>query len=98
MAVSVRIPTPLQQFTGNSDEVQVSAGTIRELVNSLSSTYPGIQDRICDESGKLRRFVNIYVNGEDIRTLQKDETVLKDGDEVSLIPSIAGGSAWHPAG
>ncbi|HET6386846.1 MAG TPA: MoaD/ThiS family protein [Armatimonadota bacterium] len=91
MAISVRIPTPLQQFTANSDEVLVEAGTIKEMVTNLSSKYPGIQDRLCDDTGKIRRFVNIYVNGEDIRTLQKDETVLKDGDEVSLVPSIAGG-------
>ena len=91
MAVNVLIPTPLQQLTGNTDLVQVSAGSIREMVDLLSSSYPGIRDRLCDDAGKLRRFMNVYVNGEDIRSLQREDTVLKDGDEISLVPAIAGG-------
>jgi len=92
MAIKVRIPTPLQRLTQNQEEVSADGKTIRELVANLDKSYPGICDRICDENGKLRRFVNIYVNEEDIRFLKGDETPLKDGDEVSIIPAIAGGS------
>ena len=91
MAVKVRIPTPLQRLTKNQEEVSVEGENIRELVTNLEKSYPGIQERICDENGKLRRFVNIYVNEEDIRFLKGEETTLKDGDEVSIIPAIAGG-------
>jgi sulfur-carrier protein len=91
MAVNVRIPTPLQQFTGNSSQIEVSAGSIQEMVAALGVTYPGMQERICDGTGKLRRFVNVYVNDEDIRFLDGDNTRLKDGDEVSIVPAIAGG-------
>jgi len=91
MAVKVRIPTPLQKLTGNLSEVEVNGRNIRELVENLEKKYPGIKERITDEKGKIRRFVNIYVNEEDIRFLQMEETPLKDGDEVSIIPAIAGG-------
>ena len=91
MAVKVRIPTPLQKLTNNQAEVSTSAGSITQLIDHLEKTYPGIRGRLCDEAGKVRRFVNIYVNDEDIRFLQKENTPLKDGDEVSIIPAIAGG-------
>lgn len=91
MGVKVRIPTPLQKLTNNQPEVQVAASSITELIDSLEKTYPGIKGRICDEAGKLRRFVNVYVNDEDIRFLQKENTSIKEGDEVSIIPAIAGG-------
>ena len=92
MAVTVRIPTPLQRLTNGQVEVQCAGKTVTELLNDLERRYPGIKERICDEQGKLRRFVNIFVNEEDIRFAQGDQTAVKDGDEVSIIPAIAGGS------
>ncbi len=89
--IKVRIPTPLKPLTKNQGEVDVAAGSITDLVNSLESSYPGIKSRLCDESGELRRFVNIYVNEEDIRFLKGKDTALKTGDEVSIVPAIAGG-------
>jgi molybdopterin synthase sulfur carrier subunit len=91
MPVSVRIPTPLQSLTGNQAQVSASGNTVAELLADLEQRFPGFKDRIRDESGKLRRFVNVYVNQEDIRFLQGDQTPLKDNDEVSIIPAIAGG-------
>lgn len=91
MAIKVRIPTPLQKIAKNQTEVVANGGNIKELIDNLERDYPGIKERICDENGKLRRFINIYVNEEDIRFLQRDDTLLKDGDEVSIIPAIAGG-------
>jgi len=90
MAVKVRIPTPLQRLTQGREEVEVKAGTVIGLVNDLDAQYPGIAERI-SEGGKVRRFVNIYVNEEDIRFLQAEQTPVKDGDEVSIVPAIAGG-------
>lgn len=92
MSIKVRIPTPLQKIAGNKTEVEVNASSIRELIDSLEKSYPGLKTRLCDEKGALRRFINIYVNEEDIRFLEMDKTVLKDGDEVSIIPAIAGGA------
>ncbi|MDP2940292.1 MAG: MoaD/ThiS family protein [Candidatus Omnitrophota bacterium] len=92
MSIKVRIPTPLQKLTQDKSEVQVEAKDIRELIEDLENNFPGIKQRICDEKGVLRRFINIYVNEEDIRFLKKDKTPLKDGDEVSIIPAIAGGA------
>lgn len=91
MAVKVRIPTPLQRLTKGVEEVEAVPGTIIELVTDLEKKYPGIGERI-SEGGKIRRFVNIYVNEEDIRFLKAEDTVVKDGDEVSIIPAIAGGA------
>lgn len=90
MAVKVRIPTPLQRLTQGKELVEANAGTIIELINELEKSYPGIAERI-SEGGKVRRFVNIYVNEEDIRFLQAEQTQIKDGDEVSIVPAIAGG-------
>ena len=92
MAVKVRIPTPLQKLTGNKGEVDCLAKNINELLADLEKQCPGIQERLCDQEGKLRRFVNVYVNEEDIRFLQGQDTALKDGDDVSIIPAIAGGA------
>lgn len=92
MAVKVRIPTPLQKLTNDQAEVEGSGATLRELIEGLEGKYPGIRDRIYDESGKVRRFVNIFVNDEDVRFKDGDATPLKDGDEVSIIPAIAGGT------
>ncbi len=91
MGIKVRIPTPLQKFTGDKVEVESNGRNIKELIDNLDKEYPGIKERICDENGKIRRFVNIFVNDEDIRFLQGENTELKDGDEVSIIPAIAGG-------
>lgn len=91
MSVKVRIPTPLQKLTKDQAEVAVSAKNVKELLDALEKQYPGIKGRLCDESGRVRRFVNIYLNEEDIRFLSQESTSLKDGDEVSIIPAIAGG-------
>ncbi len=91
MPIKVRIPTPLQKLTNQQGEVQVKAGSIRELIDSLDKSFPGMKDRICDEGGKIRRFVNVYLNEEDIRFLKQEETPVKDGDEISIVPAIAGG-------
>ena len=91
MAITVRVPTPLQKLTQNQAEVKASGTTIKELIEDLEKNFPGIKERVCDETGKIRRFINIYVNEEDVRFLQRDETPLEDGDEISIIPAIAGG-------
>jgi len=91
MAVKVRIPTPLQRLTQGKEEVEGTSGTIISLVNDLDNLYPGLAERV-SENGKIRRFVNIYVNDEDIRFLNAEETPVKDGDEVSIVPAIAGGA------
>lgn len=92
MAITVRIPTPLQRLTQGQAAVQCQGATVVELLNDLERHYPGIKERICDPQGKLRRFVNVFVNEEDIRFLQGDATAVKDGDDVSIIPAIAGGN------
>ena len=91
MAATVRIPTPLQRLTHGQSEVQCEGKTVAELLSDLEQRHPGIKERICDQQGKLRRFVNVFVNEEDIRFLQGDQTAVKDGDDVSIIPAIAGG-------
>lgn len=91
MAVNVRVPVLLRTLTDGASEVSGDGGTIKELLANLESSYPGMRERFYDEDGKLRRFINIYVNSEDIRFLQGEDTPLKDGDEVSIVPAIAGG-------
>ncbi len=91
MSVKVRIPAPLQKITNNKAEVETDGKNVKDLVSNLDKKYPGFKERICDEKGNLRRFINIYVNEEDIRFLKNEQTPLKDGDEVSIIPAIAGG-------
>ena len=91
MAVKVRIPTPLRKITNGSDEVSVEGGNISELIENLEKSYPGMKERICEPDGKLRRFVNLYLNDEDIRFKKNLDTELKDNDELSIIPAIAGG-------
>ena len=91
MAVTVRIPTPLRKLTNNDEVVEVQPGTIGSAIQELQSRYPGIQERLVDEKGEVRRFVNVYVNEEDIRFLKNQQTPLKDGDEISINPAIAGG-------
>ena len=91
MPVKVRIPTPLQRLTQGKEEVESIQGTIIAVVNDLDKHFPGIAERI-SENGKIRRFVNIYLNDEDIRFMNNEETVAKDGDEISIVPAIAGGA------
>lgn len=91
MTVKVLIPTPLQKLTNDQATVECQAATIADLLESLDQSCPGIKARLCDEQGELRRFVNFYVNNEDIRFLEGKGTTLQDGDEVSIIPAIAGG-------
>lgn len=89
--VTVLIPTPLQKYSGGEPSKECSAGNIIELIDALEQSCPGIKNRLCDEKGKLRRFINLYVNGEDIRFLDGDKTAVKGGDEVSIIAAVAGG-------
>jgi len=91
MAIKVRIPTPLMRLTDNQSEVSAEGETISDIINNLEKQFNGIKDRICEESGAPRRFINIYVNEEDIRFLEGEKTAVKDGDEISIIPAIAGG-------
>jgi molybdopterin synthase sulfur carrier subunit len=89
--VTVRIPQPLRGLTGNQATVKAEGNTLGHCISSLESTYPGIRERLMDEGGELRRFVNVYVNGDDVRFIDGLKTPLKDGDEVSIVPAVAGG-------
>jgi molybdopterin synthase sulfur carrier subunit len=91
VSVIVRIPTALRKITADQDHIPVDGGDLSECINSLEASYPGLKERLCDESGEIRRFVNIYVNGEDVRFLQGLATPLKNGAEVSIVPAVAGG-------
>lgn len=91
MSIKVRIPTPLQKLTANKSEVEVSGSDVKSALADLEKNFPGIKERLYDEKGTLRRFINFYVNEEDIRFLKSEETPLKDGDELSIVPAIAGG-------
>ena len=88
---SVRIPTPLRKLTNELEVVQASGSNIGEVLISLDQAFPGLKDRICDENGDVRRFVNVFVNDEDIRFLEEKATPVKDSDEISIVPAIAGG-------
>jgi molybdopterin synthase sulfur carrier subunit len=88
---TVRIPTPLRKLTNGAEEVTVAGATIGALIQDLEKKFPGMKERLCDESGQVRRFVNIFANDEDIRFLQNLDTPVKDTDEVSIVPAIAGG-------
>ena len=91
MAATVRIPTPLRKLTNEQETVEVESATIGTAVEELEGKFPGIKERLVDETGEIRRFVNVYVNEEDIRFLENQDTPLKAGDDVSIIPAIAGG-------
>ena len=91
MTIKVRIPTPLMKLTDNQSEVSAEGETISDIINNLENQFNGIKDRICEENGAPRRFINIYINEEDIRFLEGEKTSVKDGDEISIIPAIAGG-------
>ena len=91
MSITVRIPTPLRRVTDGQDKVSVEGASINEIIGSLDSQFPGIKERLCDEQGELRNFVNIYVNGEDVRFLEGIDSATKEGDEISIVPAVAGG-------
>ena len=91
MSVTVRIPTPLRRVTNGQDKVSVEGTDLNEIIASLDAQFPGIKERLCDEQGAMRTFVNIYVNGEDVRFLQGLTTATKAGDEISIVPAVAGG-------
>ena len=91
MAITVNVPTPLRKLTDNQAELEIKATSVEELIENLENDHAGIKEKLLDESGDIRRYVNIFVNDEDIRFLEGKETELKDGDNVSIVPSIAGG-------
>ena len=91
MAVVVRIPGPLRKLSNGESQTEVEEGTIRQTIELLEARYPGIKERLVDESGDLRYFVNVYLNGEDVRFLQDMETTTSTGDELSIVPAVAGG-------
>ncbi len=93
---TVRIPVPLRKFTGGADEVAAKGVTVAEIIEDLDRSHPGTKARLCEEDGKIRRFVNIYVNDEDIRFMQSLDTPVSDGDELSIVPAIAGGRRDKP--
>ena len=88
---TVRIPSPLRRYTNNQSKVQSGGANITELIEDLDSQYPGVKSRLCDDTGQIKRYVNIFVNGDEIRTLQGSETTVSENDEVSIIPAMAGG-------
>lgn len=89
---TVYVPTPLRRLTGGQAKVALEAATVGELVDQLEANYPGVKDRLLDDDGKIKRFINVFVNGEEIRGLQSEETPLGANDEVSIIPAMAGGA------
>jgi molybdopterin synthase sulfur carrier subunit len=91
MSIVVRIPTPLRRLTNGQDKVDVEADSLGGVIDAMNEQYPGLRDRICDDQGQLRNFVNVYVNGEDVRFLQGLDTLTTAGDEVSVVPAVAGG-------
>jgi len=93
MSITVRIPTPLRKLTDGADEVLVEAANVGEMIENLEAAHAGLKERLCDEAGDIRRFVNVYVNDEDVRFLQGKDTPLSDNDQVSIVPAIAGGTS-----
>ena len=91
MSVMVRIPTPLRRMTNGKDKVEVDSDNLGDLVEKLNSEFPGFKDRLVDEEGELRYFVNIYLNGEDVRFMDGLNTSTSSGDEISIVPAVAGG-------
>ncbi|MBI4320481.1 MAG: MoaD/ThiS family protein [Chloroflexi bacterium] len=91
MGATVKIPTPLRNLTGGAKEVVAEGATVSELIDDLERQHPGLKDRLCDESGDLRRFVNVYVGGEDIRFLDGLATAIQTGSDISIVPAVAGG-------
>jgi molybdopterin synthase sulfur carrier subunit len=95
MPVKVRIPTPLRTLTNGAGEVTVEGNSIKEVIDNLETNHTGIKERICDEKGQIRRFINFYLNDEDIRFKDNQETPVNDGDQISIVPAIAGGVIVH---
>ena len=91
MATNVRIPAPLRKLTQEQELVEASGSNIEEILADLDKNFPGLKERVCDESGNVRRFVNIFINDEDIRFMEDKATAVKEGDEISIVPAIAGG-------
>ena len=91
MGVMIRIPSPLRRITGGQDRVEVEGSTLSETINGLEDQFPGIKERLLDEAGELKHFVNVYVNGEDVQFLQGLNTRINSTDEVSIVPAVAGG-------
>ncbi|MGH7949668.1 MAG: ubiquitin-like small modifier protein 1 [Candidatus Binataceae bacterium] len=91
MPVRVRVPTPLRRFTAGADEVAADGVSVRAIIDDLEKRHPGMRERLLDDKGALRRFVNIYLNGDDIRFLDELNSKVKDGDDLSIVPAIAGG-------
>jgi molybdopterin synthase sulfur carrier subunit len=91
MAIKVRIPTPLRKLTGGKADLQASGNTVKEVIDNLESQFPGFKENLCDSDGNLKRFVNIYLGDDNIIDLDKMNTAVKDGSELSLVPAIAGG-------
>ena len=92
MAVQVNIPTPLRRITNGQNQIEADASNVGELLEVLDREYPGIRERLIDEEGEIRYFVNIYLNGEDVRFLQGTDTSTSSGDEISIVPAVAGGT------
>ena len=91
MSLKVVIPTPLRKHTGGAEVVEVDAGTVQEVLDRLDRRFPGLRGSVCDDSGKLRRFINVYVDGEDVRFLENLSTPARDGSEIAIVPAISGG-------
>ena len=91
MSIMVRIPTPLRRVTNGQDKLQVNGDSVGAIIGDLDSQFPGLKERLCDEQGELRNFVNIYVNGEDVRFLDGINSATAEGDEISIVPAVAGG-------
>ena len=92
MSIVVRIPNPLRRITGGQDKITADGNNLREVIDSIDGQFNGIKERMCDDSGELRNFVNVYVNGEDVRFLDGLNTETNTGDEISIVPAVAGGS------
>ena len=90
--MKILVPTPLRQYAGKQAAIEVPAATVGEALNALTSAYPDLRKHLYNDEGKLRAFVNLYLNDDDIRYLQQDQTAVKDGDTLSIVPSIAGGT------
>ena len=91
MATTVRIPTPLRRLTNGQDKLEIESANVSEMIDSMESEFPGFKERLLDENGELRYFVNIYLNGEDVRFLEGVATPIGSGDEISIVPAVAGG-------
>lgn len=98
MSVLVRIPTPLRKYTGGKPEVEAEGASVRDVFESIETHHKGIREKVFDDSGSVRRFINVFVNGEDIRHLKGPDTAVKPGDELSIVPAIAGGSPFAKEG